>query len=232
MAVRASADSLRESKPDSRSESATLAGPDGKPLRGVGSGDYLLEGPEGGEYTLSVREANNRFPPQERKFIVNRYQPSALNKDFNFDRSSYGAGETVVARLKVMRTNGEPSAGCQATPEILIDGQVYGTDGLPLTKPAPAFSADEGGKVDVVFKLPRQIERGQASLSVALLDGKVPDTIVRTIPLVLKTLQVDFYPEGGDLVAGARPTASTSRCGRPSTSRATCTAAWSMTATT
>jgi anti-sigma factor RsiW len=180
-----------------------LTGPDGKPLRGLGSGEYLAEAPEGGEYTLTVREANNRFAPQERKFLVNRYQPSALNKDFNFDRSSYGAGDTVTARIKVTRPNGEPAAHCKATPEIYIDGRNYGTDGLPLTKGVPTFVADDGGQVDVVFKLPGAIERGQASLAVSLLDGKVPDTFVRTIPLVLKTLQVDFYPEGGELVAGA-----------------------------
>jgi alpha-2-macroglobulin-like protein len=180
-----------------------MTGPDGKALRGIGSGEYLLEGPEGGEYTLTVHEANNRFPPQERKFIVNRYQPSALNKELNFDRSSYGAGETVVARLKVTRTNGEPAAHCLATPAILIDGKAFGIDGLPKTKAVSPFIADESGKVDVAFKLPREIERGQASLSVLLQDVKVPDTIVRTIPLVLKSLQVDFYPEGGDLVAGA-----------------------------
>src|SRR5439155_6989996 len=64
-------------------------------------------------------------------------------------------------------------------------------------------TADPNGKVDVVFKLPRDIERGEASVSVALMDGPIPDTVVRNIPLVLKTLHVEFYPEGGDLVAGA-----------------------------
>jgi anti-sigma factor RsiW len=180
-----------------------LTGPDQKPLRGLGSGEFTVEpGAAGGEYTLTVSDTANRFAPQERKFLVNAYQPSALNKELNFDRSSYGAGDTVVARVKVTREGGEPAAHCQATAVIFIDGQRYGTDGQPGGQ-SPPVKADEHGKVDVAFKLPQAIERGEASLSVELLDRNVPDVIVRTIPLVLKKLQVEFFPEGGDLIAGA-----------------------------
>jgi hypothetical protein len=186
---------------DPRHLAAAVNGPDGRPLRGLGTGDYLLDGAEGGEYTLTVHEMNDRFPPQQRKFIVNRYQASALNKELNFDHSSYGPGETVVARLKVMRTNGEPAAECLATPQIFIDGQVYGIDGQANGKSA-SFKVSNEGKVDVKFRLPSAIERGQASLAVSLQDGPVPDTIVRNIPVVAKSLQVEFYPEGGDLIAG------------------------------
>ncbi len=179
-----------------------LRGPDGKPLRGLGCGEYVLDPITGGEYTLSVREANNRFPPQERKFIVNAYQASLLNKELNFDRSSYGAGDSVTAKLHVTRPTGDPAARCQATPAIWIDNAPYGTNGQ-AGGPASSFAADDQGNVNVVFKLPAAIERGQASLSVTLLDGKVPDVITRTIPIVLKKLQIEFFPEGGDLIAGA-----------------------------
>jgi hypothetical protein len=180
-----------------------LRGPDGQSLRGLGSGEFALEpGAPGGEYTLTVSEAGNRFPPQERKFLVNAYQASPLNKELNFDRSSYGAGDTVVAKVKVTRAGGEPATRCRATAAIFIDGQPYGTDGRHGGQ-SPPFTADDGGQVDVVFKLPPAMERGEASLSVELLDGKVPDVITRTIPVVLKKLLVEFFPEGGDLIAGA-----------------------------
>jgi hypothetical protein len=186
-----------------RDGKAELEGPDGQPLRGLGCGEFVLDGPDGGEFTLTVREALDRFPPQERKFLALRYQPGLLNKELNFDRSSYGPGQTVTARVGVTRLNGEPAARCQASADIQIDGQRYGIDGRPLgVRPMPTFTADENGKVNVTFALPAQIERGQASLSVSLKDGQVPDIIVRTIPVVTKALQVDFYPEGGDLVAG------------------------------
>src|SRR5207248_10251267 len=48
------------------------------------------------------------------------------------------------------------------------------------------------------FKLPSQIERGDANLAIVFAD----EAITRAIPLVLKKLNVEFFPEGGELVAG------------------------------
>ena len=44
---------------------APVQGPDGKPLKGVGSGEFRIPpGAAGGEYTLIVSEADDRFPPR------------------------------------------------------------------------------------------------------------------------------------------------------------------------
>src|SRR5262249_49984877 len=43
-----------------------ILGPDGKPLRGLGAGEFTLDaGAAGGEYALIVRDTQNRFPQQE-----------------------------------------------------------------------------------------------------------------------------------------------------------------------
>ena len=63
---------------------------------------------------------------------------------------------------------------------------------------------DSSGAVLVRFTLPAQIERGEATLSVGFSDGASVETIVRPIPVVLKKLNVEFFPEGGDLVLGAQ----------------------------
>src|SRR5581483_8096674 len=71
---------------------------------------------------------------------------------------------------------------------------------------AEAFNADThveaNGNVSVEFKLPTQITRGDGTLSLAITDGGVVETISKTIPILVKTLDVALYPEGGDLVAG------------------------------
>ena len=54
-----------------------------KKVRGKGrTGEWRIP-PEaaGGEYTLTVSEAQNRFPPERRKFLVNQYQAPRLNKE-------------------------------------------------------------------------------------------------------------------------------------------------------
>ena len=52
------------------------------------------------------------------------------------------------------------------------------------------------------FALPRQLHPGRGQLLVAVEDGDRPDTITAEIPLREGTPHVDFYPEGGHLVAG------------------------------
>jgi len=54
----------------------------------------------------------------------------------------------------------------------------------------------------VQFKLPAKIDRGEAVLAVEFFDGGNRETTVEPIPIVLKKLDVKFYPEGGDLVGG------------------------------
>jgi hypothetical protein len=182
---------------------STLAGPDGKPLRGVGCGEFLIDPAwDGGEYTLAVSEAGNRFPPQERKFLVNKYDRQQFNKDLEWSQKSYGPGDEVTANCKVVRADGlKPVAGCQLTGSVAIDGQVYDAAGKPSGQPI-LVRADADGKAAVKFRLPGDIQRGQATLSVNFFDGTTSETINKPIPVVTKKLDVTFYPEGGELVAG------------------------------
>jgi hypothetical protein len=176
-------------------------GPDGKPVRGVGAGDYRID-PEalGGEYSLAVSDAEGRFPPQTRKFIVNRYQKPRLNKELEFTRKSYGPGDAVTAACKAARAEGGGALANQpVTAFVNVDGRQYGADG----KEGGALSSrtDANGAVSVKFTLPARIDKGEASLSVRFSDGASVETLSRPIPVVLKKLQVEFFPEGGDLVA-------------------------------
>jgi hypothetical protein len=155
----------------------------------------------GGEYTLSVSDLNNRFPEQRCKFLVNTYQKPRLDKELDFGRPSYGPGEEVQARGKARRAEAGPLAEKDVEVTILIDGKTYGANGQEAREPLKR-KTDIQGIVDVRFKLPAPIEKGQASLALKFTDGGNVETIVRPIPLVLNKLQVEFFPEGGDLVAG------------------------------
>jgi hypothetical protein len=180
---------------------ASILGPDGKPVQGVGCGDYAIDPKApGGKYALTVSEAGNRFPPQQRKFTVGRYGKPLLNKEFQFAKKAYGPGEAVTAVCRATRPTGEPLAHSAATSTVDVDGVRYGSDGEPSTTPIQART-DQDGAARIRFALPRQIERGQAQLAVTFHDGAVVESIVRPIPLTLKKLQVEFFPEGGRLVA-------------------------------
>jgi hypothetical protein len=173
-----------------------LRGPDGKTLRGIGAGDFTIPpGAAGGEYTLTVSDAKNRFPAERRKFLVNQYQAPRLNKELELTRKSYGPGDPVEASCKVSRVEGGKAVVNQpVVATASVDGKPVATVNL---------RTDAWGNVPPIhFRLPPQMDRGQGSLAVQLTDGANHETIVRPIPIVLKKLFMDFYPEGGDLVAG------------------------------
>jgi hypothetical protein len=183
-------------------------GPDNQPIRGIGAGQLRLPTQiPGGEYTLAVSEAHDRFPRQERKFIVHRYQKHRLHKELEFTRKTYGPGDDVLAACKVTLAQGSPVTLTQpAVATVRIDGKQYDRDGHEVTDPASGKGnivqpVDPDGGVPIRFTLPAQIERGEASLAVTFNDASGPETIVRPIPIVLKKLDVEFFPEGGDLVA-------------------------------
>jgi hypothetical protein len=180
-----------------------IEGPDKKPLRGVGAGSFPIPPVfAGGEYTLTVSELYNRFPPEKHKFIVNEYQKSPLNMKLEFTKKSYGPGDEVIAACIVEPAGGgRPIARQPVVATVRLDGKTYDAEGKP-SDAGLRLQTDDAGAVSVRFRLPTQIEKGEASLSVLFTDGAASDTIVRTVPIILKKFYVHLFPEGGDLVAG------------------------------
>jgi hypothetical protein len=176
-----------------------LKGPDGKELHGIGCGEFAIPPTaSGGEYTLTVGDVLGRFPVERRKFLVNRYQAPRLNKELEFTRKSYGPGDAVEARCKVsLVEGGKPVVNQAVIATAQVDGKAVAVEN------GGSLRTDATGKVPAIrFHLPGEMERGIGTLAVQLTDGANHETIVRPIPIILKKLFVDFYPEGGDLVAG------------------------------
>jgi hypothetical protein len=185
-------------------EGREIMGPGQKPVRGIGVGEWPIPpGLAGGEYTLVVRDSQDRFPAQKRKFLVNRYEKPRLNKKLDFGRSSYGPGDEVFALARAEKAEGGlPLLGQPAIATIQIDGKQYDAQGKESADANIPLRTDAAGAVGIRFRLPETIERGEATLAVQFTDGGSIETIVRPIPLILKKLQVEFFPEGGELVAG------------------------------
>src|SRR5262249_44674456 len=142
---------------------------------------------------------------QQRKFLVNKYEKPRLNKELEFTRKSYGPGDEVVAACRVARVEGgKPLTNQKVNATVRVDGKTYDRAGQVAKGGSSGITlrTDPRGTVNVRFELPAKIATGEASLSVRFTDGANHETMVRPIPIVLKKLQVEFFPEGGDLVAG------------------------------
>ncbi|RKI43650.1 A-macroglobulin complement component [Corallococcus sp. AB004] len=150
-------------------------------------------GQAGGEYTLRVTYPWTGAAPAERKFDVRAYRAPRLKSQIEFLRDGYGPGDTVTATLDVKRAEGGVPAGAKVTANALVDGASVAQ--VPCT-------VDAKGRCTVNFPLPAAMERGEGTLAFTIQDGGVVETAAKTIPILLQTLDLAMYPEGGDLVAG------------------------------
>ena len=131
-----------------------VLGPDSKPVRGIACGEWLIpDDVPDGEYVLSVRELNGRFPSAERRFKISRYRPEKLLKELEWSSRSYGPGERVIAN-SVVRTERGPVINQPVKASVTVDGESIPVESAPAT--------DEAGRSTIQFQLPSKIERGDA----------------------------------------------------------------------
>ena len=150
-------------------------------------------GQAGGEYTIKATYPGYGHPPAERKFDIRAYRPPRLKSQIVFVRDGYGPGDEVVATLHVERAEGGIPDGAKVTPIARVDGaEVF----------RGKAAVDAKGNCTVRFKLPPEIERGEGTLALVIEDGGVVETAAKTIPILLQTIDLQIYPEGGYLVAG------------------------------
>jgi hypothetical protein len=190
-----------------------VLGPDGQPLDGVGAGEFALPAHSaGGTYTLTVSEINDRFAEEKRTFVVHRWQAPRFSKEAEFNRASYSPGEIVVLTGKVTPLNGPAGMGAgmpggagapfgfgnnlQLHAVAIVDGQ-------RLFDNHQQVGGDGTFRIEFMLQaLQGPQSNGVGSVTLTFQDGGNFETMVRPIPIVLRDVLVDFYPEGGDLVAG------------------------------
>ncbi|HTR51900.1 MAG TPA: MG2 domain-containing protein [Kofleriaceae bacterium] len=159
---------------------------------GVLRNDFALDAAiEGGEYTIHLISDNGA--QDDKKIIVNTYEAPRLMKTLELQRKAYGEGDQVTAAVEIKRTTGEPFAERTITAVVTIDDAETARVSLKTGK---------DGKATVKFALPDKIARGDGLLTVMAEDAGVTESIQKRIPIVLKTMQLAAFPEGGDLVAG------------------------------
>jgi A-macroglobulin complement component/MG2 domain-containing protein/alpha-2-macroglobulin family protein len=157
---------------------------------GVGQGDFALAAElEGGEYTLQMQADDGTR--DAKKLVVSTYEAPRLKKSIEFVRKGYGEGDTVSAAIEVKRATGEPFADKTLTGVITVDD---------VEVRRIAVKTDKDGQATARFDLPALIARGDGLLTLLVDDGGVTESMQKRIPIVMKTLQLSLFPEGGELV--------------------------------
>lgn len=153
----------------------------------------IPEGQAGGEYSIHATYPWTGHAPAERKFDIREYRAPRLKSQITFLRDGYGPGEKVNATLDVKRAEGDVPEGAKVTVTARVDG---------IEIKGGTAKVDAKGLCFVSFQLPRQIPRGEGTLALTIEDGGVVETAAKTIPILLQTVDLQTFPEGGDLIAG------------------------------
>jgi hypothetical protein len=159
---------------------------------GIARNDFQLPPEiEGGEYALRLYADDGT--QETKKITINTYETPRLQKTLELLRKAYGEGDTVTAAIEIKQATGEPFAERALTGVVTIDD---------VELPRLAIKTDKDGKATARFALPAKLLRGDGLLTIMAEDGGVTESIQKRIPIVMKTLQLGIFPEGGDLVDG------------------------------
>jgi hypothetical protein len=159
---------------------------------GLNTNDIVVpEGVPGGEYLIRILRGGQQ--EAERPVIVSAYEAPRLKKKLEFMRKAYGPGDTVVASVNVKRPTGEVLGGQTLVANIQLDGAAL---------PRVEVTTDARGDAAVRFELPERIVKGDGLLTVLIEDGGITESVSKRIPIVMQTMDVSLFPEGGDLVNG------------------------------
>ena len=159
----------------------------------LGAAWEVPAGLDGGRYTLKAAYPSSGHPPAERTFEVRAFRAPTLKTVVAFLRDGHGPGDTVAASLAVENAEGGPP------PTNTTVTAVARLDGAEIFR-GPVALNDGLGRVS--FDLPAEIARGEGSLSFLVNAGGGVETTTRTLPILLQTLDLAFFPEGGVLAAG------------------------------
>jgi len=147
----------------------------------------------GGEYTATISFPNHGHAPATRKFQIRAFHTPRLRTQLEFLSKAYGPGDRVNAVLEATRAEGGIPEDAKVTAVARIDGaEVWRGE----------TSVDRNGRCAVSFDLPDSIENGVGSLTLVIEDGGAVESASKTLPILLQNIPMEFFPEGGDLIAG------------------------------
>jgi alpha-2-macroglobulin-like protein len=163
---------------------------------GQAVGDFqIAANAKGGTYKLKAytkwqKNTNEVF---EREIQVQAVVLPNLNMRLEFERDAYGPGVQANAQLSLESLDKQPLKNHDFN-------FVASFDGKETLK--GSGKTDEKGIAKVSLNLPATLTTNDALLNVMFTYKGQTESISRSVPLLLGNIDLQFFPEGGELVAG------------------------------
>lgn len=129
----------------------------------------------------------------EKEFQVQKVVLPNLKMKLDFDREAYGSGDQVTASLDLNTNANQPLSNYDFSYVASLDG----TKLVQLNG-----STDATGKATLKFNLPEGLKTNDGLVNVMIQYNGLTESISRSVPILLNTIKLSLFPEGGDLVEG------------------------------
>ncbi len=165
-------------------------------IAGTAAGEFdFAAGLPGGLYKIKAytnwsRNFEENF---EREITLQKIVLPRLNLKLEFEKKAHGAGDEVTARFDAQTLENQPFAAQKIKFSAAIEGTEIATGEV---------KTDKNGRAFVKFKLPENLDSPDGLLNISLENEGQTEAISRAIPIVLNKIDLQFFPEGGDAVAG------------------------------
>ncbi|MFD2563331.1 TonB-dependent receptor plug domain-containing protein [Aquimarina rubra] len=153
----------------------------------------------GGIYTLKMYTQWMRNYGEDafftKKITVQKIvQPNLLLK-LKFEKEGYGKSSKVVANFEVKDLKNTPLIDKEIAFEVAITGK---------KTHSKTMQTDKNGKANLTFILPSDLNTSDVILNVLVPYQGSTESISRSVPVLLDTIYLQFFPESGKIVAGAK----------------------------
>jgi len=167
--------------------------------KGKAAGDFLLdEEMVGGIYKLRAytnwMKNNGEKYYYEREVQIQDVMLPALKMKLDFEKKAFGKGDEVTAKLELQTNENKVLSNQKIKFAVDINGQKY---------LAEVSETDENGLAYIRFSLPTDLKSNDGLLNVLIEYNGSTESISRSIPIVLNTINFTAFPEGGDMLLGA-----------------------------
>lgn len=168
-------------------------------INGSVQGDFDLSGFVGGVYKLKAytqwQKNDSSLMVFEKELTVQNVVMPRLKMKLDFEKKAYGKGDEVVADLALNTNENKPLANQKIKFKAQLEGNMLEEKSL---------TTDAEGKAKLKFILPKDL-RSTDGLVNALIDFEgSTESISRSIPIVLNQIDLEFFPEGGDMVSNVK----------------------------
>lgn len=141
-------------------------------------------------YTNWMRNTGDAF---ERTITLQKVVLPNLNLKLQFERKAFGPGDVAIARFDAMDLENKPLADRK----LSFEAQIQGAENI-----RGEAATNANGRAYIRFQLPRELISTDGLLNIQLEHQGRQEAISRAIPIVLNKIDLQFFPEGGDLVGG------------------------------